>query len=194
MMKHRFRKIMYFTIIFLPVMCLTGMRIADAAEFEIDEIITAIKQEIKTANISELGSPKFKIETVDVALTVISEETEKGALAVKIIGYSSEFDDLELTSKSYHNLSFSFRPAAASGFSPELSLGLVEPIKKVKSSLRKAYNAPPSFQMDGFKFKIEFAIKQSMDGGVRFRILDLEDLKTRNVATHHITIYMKITN
>ena len=36
--------------------------ISYAAEFEIDEIITAIKNEIKTANISELGSPNFKIE------------------------------------------------------------------------------------------------------------------------------------
>jgi hypothetical protein len=175
-------------------MWLSGMRVASSAEFEIDEVITAIKQEIKTANISELGSPKFKIETVEVALTVVSEETEKGALAVKIIGYGSEVNDQELTSKSYHSLNFSFRPTAASGFSPELSLGLVEPIKKVKSSLRKAYNTPPSFQMDGFTFKIEFAIKQSMDGGVRFRILELADLKTQNVATHHITIYMKITN
>ena len=145
MITHRFRKIIYFTILFLPAMYLAGMRIAESAEFEIYEIITSIKQEIKTANISELGSPKFKIETVDVALTVISEETEKGALAVKIIGDSSEFDDQELTSKSYHNLSFSFQPAATSGFSPELSLGLVEPIKKIKSSLRKAYNTPPKF-------------------------------------------------
>jgi hypothetical protein len=170
------------------------MRIASSAEFEIDEVITAIKQEIKTANISELGSPKFKIETVDVALTVVSEETEKGALSVKIIGYGSEVDEGELTSKSYHNLSFSFQPTGASGFSPELSLGLVEPIKKVKSSLRKAYNAPPSFQMDGFTFKIEFAIKQNMEGGIRFIILELEALKAQNVATHHITIHMKITN
>jgi hypothetical protein len=175
-------------------MYLAGMSITFSAEFEIDEIITAIKQEIKTANISELGSPKFKIETVDVSLTVVSEETEKGALTVKIIGYGSEGDDQELTSKSYHNLSFSFRPTAVSGYSPELSSGLVEPIKKVKSSLRKAYNTPPNFEMDGFTFKIEFAIKQNMDEGVRFRILELEDLKAQNVATHHITIHMKITN
>ncbi len=168
MFTHRFIKVIYFTILFLPAMWMSGMRVASPAEFEIDEVITAIKQEIKTANISELGSPKFKIETVDVALTVVSEETEKGALSVKIIGYGSEVDKGELTSKSYHNLSFSFHPTGASGFSPELSLGLVEPIKKVKSSLRKAYNAPPSFQMDGFTFKIEFAIKKKYGWGNPF--------------------------
>jgi hypothetical protein len=111
-------------------MYLFGMSIAFSAEFEIDEVITAIKQEIKTANISELGSPKFKIEAVDVAFTVVSKETEKGAVAVKIVGYGNEDDDDDVTSKSYHNLNFSFQPTGASGFSPELSLGLVEPIKK----------------------------------------------------------------
>lgn len=59
MNKRRFRKVIYFLILFLQVMCLTGMGSAFSAEFEIDEIITAIKQEIKTANTSELGSPKF---------------------------------------------------------------------------------------------------------------------------------------
>ncbi|BBO78518.1 hypothetical protein DSCW_59350 [Desulfosarcina widdelii] len=44
--------------------------IAYSFEFEIDQVITAIKNEIQTANISELGSPNFKIESVDVTLTV----------------------------------------------------------------------------------------------------------------------------
>ena len=34
------------------------------------------------------------------------------------------------------------------------------------------------------------AIKYEM----RFRILELEDLKVQNIATHHLTIHMKITN
>jgi hypothetical protein len=164
-------------------MNISAISVARSTEFEIDEIITAIKNEIKTANISELGSPNFKIETVDVSLTVVSTETEKGALAVKIAGYSNE---------AYHSLSFSFQPTGASGFSQEISLGLVEPIKKVKASLRKAYNTPPSFQMEGFTFKLEFAIGKSMDGGIRFKVIELEDLKAQNITTHYITIHMKI--
>ena len=194
MIKQNVIKIIYFSIFFLLTINLSVIGIAHATEFEIDEIITAIKNEIKTANISELGSPNFKIETVDVALTVVSTETEKGALAVKIVGYGNDFDNEVLISKSYHNLSFSFQPTGASGFSPEMSLGLVEPIKKVKSSLRKAYNTPPNFQMEGFTFKLEFAIGKSMDGGIRFKVIELEDLKARNIATHYITIHMKIQN
>jgi hypothetical protein len=153
-------------------MNISAISVARSTEFEIDEIITAIKNEIKTANISELGSPNFKIET--------------------IAGYSNEADNEVLASKSYHSLSFSFQPTGASGFSQEISLGLVEPIKKVKAALRKAYNTPPSFQMEGFTFKLEFAIGKSMDGGIRFKVIELEDLKAHNITTHYITIHMKI--
>lgn len=96
--------------------------------------------------------------------------------------------------KSYHNLNFSFQPIDTSGFSPEISLGLVEPIKRVKSAFRKAYNTPPSFLMEGFTLKLEFAIQQNNEGGIRFRILELEDLKAQKIATHHIKLHIKISN
>lgn len=185
---------LFYIIAFLLTINISFAGTAHAGEFDVDEIITAIKNEIQTANISELGSPKFTIETVDVALTVISKETEKGALAVKIAGFSDELDDVSFASISYHNLSYSFRPGASSGFSPEISLGLVEPIRKVKSSFRKACNTPPSFQMDGFTFKLEFALVQDVNGGIRFRILALDDLKAQNIPTHHITLHIKISN
>ena len=194
MIKHRVIIIIYYSILFLLTINVSVIGVAHSTEFEIDEIITAIKNEIKTANISELGSPKFTIETVDVALTVVSTETEKGTLAVKILAFGNEVDNGVSPSKSYHNLSFSFQPTGSSGFSPEISLGLVEPIKRVKSSLRKAFNSPPSFQMEGFTFKLEFAIEQNIDGGIHFRILGLEDLKAQGIATHHLSIHMKITN
>ena len=166
--------------------------ISYAAAFEIDEIITAIKNEIKTANISELGSPHFKIETIDVVLKVVSTVTEKGTLAVKIIGYDDEAANETLTSTSVHTLSFTFQPVGASGYSPEISIGLVEPIMKIKESMRKAYNTPPNYQIGGFTFKLEFAIEKSKDSGIRFTVIDLNDLKTRNINTHYITIHVKI--
>ena len=194
MIRQKAIKIIRFSIFFLLAANVLCIGAAHSSEFEIEEIITAIKNEIKTANISELGSPNFKIETVDVSLTVVSTETEKGALAVKIFGYGDEVRNETLASKSFHNLSFSFQPTGASGYSQEISLGLVEPIKKVKTSLRRAYNSPPSFQMEGFTFKLEFAIEKSMEGGIRFKVIALDDLKALNVTTHYITIHMKIQN
>lgn len=192
MIKQKAIKIIYFSIFFFLTINVSRIDVAHSTEFEIEEIITAIKNEIKTANISELGSPNFKIETVDVSLNVVSTETEKGALAVKIVGYGDEIRNETLASKSLHKLSFSFQPTGASGLSQEISLGLVEPIKKVKTSLRRAYNSPPIFQMEGFTFKLEFAIEKSMDGGILFKVIALEDLKALNVTTHYITIHMKI--
>ena len=186
------RKIIYFSILFLLTVNISAVAVAHSTEFEIDEIITAIKNEIKTANLSELGSPNFIIEKVNVSLTVVSTETEKGLSAVKIVGYSDEVGNGNLATESFHNLSFSFQPSGASGFSQEISLGLVDPIKRVKASLRKAYNTPPSFKMEGFTFKLEFAIGKNMDGGIRFRVIQLEDLKAQNIKTHYITIHMKI--
>ena len=109
-------KAIYTSIIFLIGIHLSAIRIAHASEFEIDEIITAIKNDINTANISEIGNPKFTIETVKVALTVDSTETEKGAIAVKIVGLSNGFEDEPSTSKSYHNLSFYFSQATHPAF------------------------------------------------------------------------------
>ncbi len=167
---------------------------AVAAEFEIDEIITAIKNEIQTANITDLGTPRFTIETVDVALTVVSLENEKGGMVVKIIGFSDALDDNLPDSLSRHKLSYSFQPLAASGISPDISMGLVEPIKRVKTSFRKAYNTLPGLKMDGFTFKVEFALVQSIDGAIHFRILELDDMKARNISTHKITLHVKIAN
>ena len=163
-------------------------------EFDIDQVITAIKNEIQTANISELGSPNFKIESVDVTLTVISTKTEKGESAVKIVGYDNEVENEVLTFKSHHNLSFSFQPVDESNLSPEISLGLVEPIKKVKYSLRKAYNTPPVFEMKNFTFKLEFAFLKKDDEEIGFSVIQLSDLKAMNVNTHYITIHMIIQN
>lgn len=184
----------YLPLFFLLTIYLSIGGVAHASEFEIDEIITAIKNEVKTADISELGTPKFTVEAVDVALTVFSTVTEKGVLAVKIAGFSNLFEDVLSPLRSYQNLSFSFKPTGAADFSPDISLGLVEPIRKVKSSLKKAWNTPPSFQMDRFKFKFEFAIEQDVDEGIRFRILELDDVRAQNIATHRITVHLKTVN
>lgn len=92
MFKQNGIKIIYLSILFLIEINLSVISIAHSSEFEIDEIITAIKNEINIANISELGSPKFTIENVNVALTVDSQETEKGVIALKIIGLGNEIE------------------------------------------------------------------------------------------------------
>ena len=192
MIKQNIIKLIYFFIFLGLTINLSVVDMAFSAELEIDEIITAIKQEIQTANATESGSPNFEIETVDVVLAVVSTETERGGLDMKIAGFGGDVQYEASTPKSFHVLSFSFPPTGTSGFSPEASLGLVEPIKKVKSSLRRAYNSPPSFKMETFTVTLQFAIEKRMDGGINFTIIELEDLKARRIATHQLTLHMKI--
>jgi hypothetical protein len=161
-------------------------------ELEIDEVITTIKKEIQNANISESESPNFQIENVKAALSVYSMETEKGRLTVRIAGGDSDQDFVSIQPRSFHKISFSFKPSNPVGFSTGNSLGLVEAIRKVKSSLRKAYNTPPYFKMDEFTFKMEFAIEKSVDGEIMFQVIGLEDLIAQEVATHQLTIKMKL--
>ena len=58
--------------------------------------------------------------------------------------------------------------------------------------MRKAYNAPPNYQMGGFTFKLEFAIEKTKDSGIGFTVIERNDLKARNINTHYITIHVKI--
>ena len=70
MMTQKVVSIIKFSLLFAMVnLILTN--ISNAAEFEIDEIITAIKNEIKTANISELEFAIEKSKDSGIRFTVI---------------------------------------------------------------------------------------------------------------------------
>ena len=188
------RRIYLLWIATLTILILNFGQWAYAAEFEIDEIITAIKQEIQTARAAEEGKPSFEINTVNVTLAVVSEEAESERFKIKVASFRRE--DLNEIAKpqTYHKLNFIFKPNGASDFSPDAPHGLVEALKRVKASLRKAYNEPPRFTFENFTFELEFAIEEKPDGGIGFQIIELDDIKVQNIATHRITISMNIAN
>ena len=183
-----------FWLIIVSLLILPNLGMAYTAEFEIEEIITAIKQDIQTARMTGSGSPNFDVESVSVALTVVSAISHKGVLIVKVAGFDQEAQNQKLEQGSYHKLSFTLTPQGTPGFSPESSFGLVEPINKIKSSLRKAYNNPPNSKLDGFTIRLQFAIEKLSDGGFNFNIIDVNDVKAQNIATHYVTIIMKLDN
>jgi hypothetical protein len=166
--------------------------ISYAAEFEIEDIITAIKKDIQTVRMTGRGSPNFEIEDVKVVLTVVSKVTQIGSLMIKVAGFEKEAPNRTLEHGAHHKLSFTFTPSETPGFSPESSFGLVAPINKIKSSLKKAYNNPPSSKLDAFKITLQFAIEKESDGGFNFNIVDVNKLKARNIAIHSVTISMKL--
>lgn len=187
-------KSIFFSVIFVLMLIHSNFVMANSAEFGIEEIITAIKQDIQTARMTGAGSPNFEIKTVNTVLTVVSTVTHKGILMIKVAGVDHQAKGQTLDRGSYHKLSFTFTPSGTPGFSPEASFGLVEPINKIKSSMRKAYNNPPSENFDAFTITLQFAIEKADDGGISFNIIDVNDFKAQNIATHYVTIYMKIGN
>ena len=125
---------------------------------------------------------------------MVSKVSQIGSLIIKVAGFEHEAPNQTLERGAYHKLSFTFTPSGTPGFSPESSFGLVTPINKIKSSLRKAYKNPPSSKLDAFKITLQFAIEKGSDGGFSFNIIDVNDLKARNIAIHYVTISMKIDN
>ena len=179
-------------VIFVSILFHLFFNTAYAAEFEIEEIITAIKQDIHTARLTGEGSPNFEVESVKVVLTVVSTVTHNGVLVMKVAGFDYDSQNQKSEQGSYHKLTFTLTPSGTPGFSPDSSFGLVEPINKIKSAMRKAYNNPPSSKLDAFTVKLKFAIEKGSDGGFKFNIIDLKYLIGRNIATHSVTIKMKL--
>ena len=179
-------------VIFVLILFPSIFNKAFSAEFDIEEIITAIKQDIQTARLTGEGSPNFEVETVKVVLTVVSTITHNGILMIKVAGFDYDAPHPNTEQGSYHKLSFTLKPSGTPGFSPDSSFGLVEPINKIKSSMRKAYNNPPSSKLEAFTIKLQFAIEKGGDGGFKFNIIDLKYLRAREIATHSVTIKMKL--
>jgi hypothetical protein len=189
MMVNSIKKHRYLFCILLIIFLNTSVP-ARATDFDVDEIITAIKHEIQAVRAMGTGKPEFEIDSVDVHLMVISGETDRRGIFLRIAGFSYEDLDDHINSKPYHKLKFSFTPSYPKSIPHDASYGLVEPIKKIQSSLVKAYNNPPLFHINKFKFELEFAIEKTPDGGIQFQVINLKDLKSIKIATHKIYIHM----
>ena len=183
-----------FRAIFISMLILSNFSIGYASEFEIEDIITAIKKDIQTVIMTRNGSPNFEIENVKVGLTVVSNVTQIGSLMINVAGFDHEASNQTSKIGAYHKLSLSFTPSETSGFSPESSFGLVAPINRIISSLKKAYNNPPSSKLDTFKITLKFAVEKESDGGFNFNIVDNHNLKSRNIAIHYLTLSMKLAS
>ena len=103
------------------MLILSNFGIVYAAEFEIEDIITAIKKDIQTVMMTRTGSPNFEIENVKVGLTVVSKVTQIGSLVINVAGFDQEAPDRTAKVGAYHKLNLSFTPSETPGFSPESS-------------------------------------------------------------------------
>ena len=108
------KKIFFWTI-FVSLLIHSNFGISNAAEFEIEDIITAIKKDIQTVMMTGTGSPNFEIETVKTVLTVVSKVTQIGSLMIKVAGFDHDAPDRTLEQGAYHKLNFTFTPSGTPG-------------------------------------------------------------------------------
>ena len=196
--KMRRKPLIYFlgsafaTVVYLAV-CSVPIADAVSGEFDVDEIVTAIKQEIQTARATETGLPRLKIDRVDIELAVVMEREITGGLKIKVAGFGAGITAGRSKGEA-HTLKLVLSPTWSAEIAKASDLGLVKAIQSVKTALRNAYNKPPPFKLETFTFEIEFAVEKKAGVGFSFLIIDLPGAKTKNLATHKVKIYMSLAD
>jgi hypothetical protein len=174
----------YFTMTSIPT--------AQAANngFEIDKVITAIKQEIQSAR-KITGRPRLKIDSVELELSIITEHEAEGGVKVKVADIGAKIIG-GIDKRTIQKLKLSFTPSGSVDISKTSNLGLVGAISEVKAALQKARKSNPKFELKKFTFEIEFYIKTKSGGEISFWIIDLLDVKAKNIVTHKMKIHMSL--
>jgi hypothetical protein len=163
---------------------------AEIVEFELDEVINAIKQEIESSRAIETGPPKLIIEQVDIYLSVHTKEELNRSTSVKVNGFtgSAERGTISGTKQS---LSFVLIPSGEPELSKNPGRGLVQAIQRVVSNLKNATHEPPIYHLGSFTFTLKFAVEKRADGGIHFNLFNLKTPRARGL-THTIVIKMAL--
>jgi hypothetical protein len=163
---------------------------AEIIEFELDEVITAIKQEIASARALETGPPKLIIEQVDIYLSVHTKEELNRSTSVKVNGFAGSADR-GTVSGTKQSLSFVLIPSGEPELSKNPRRGLVQAIQRVVANLRNATDEPPVFNLGSFTFTLKFAVEKRADGGIHFNLFNLKTPRAKGL-THTIVIKMAL--
>jgi hypothetical protein len=92
----------FFQAIFVFMLILSNIGIGQAAEFQIEDIITAIKKGIQTVIMTRSGNPNFEIDNVKVGIAVVSNVTQIGHLVIDVAGFDQEALNKTSTAGAYH--------------------------------------------------------------------------------------------
>jgi hypothetical protein len=160
-------------------------------EFDVDEVIKAIKSEIQTAQATETGLPRLKIDRVELELAVTTEQEITGGIKVKVVRFGAEVNK-GATKGTTHTLNLVLSSLGPYVIERGSNFGLVPAIQSVKVALRNALNEPPRFKLETFTFELETAIERKAGGGLTFLVVDLPNLKSKNLATHKIKLHISL--
>ncbi len=171
-----------------------GLTVADGkaeiVEFDLDDVVNAIKQEIETVRAAESLTPRLIIDNVEIYLAVFTREEMNRSTSVKVGGFSGDPGSGSV-SGTRQNLSFILVPSGEPESRKYSKRGLVQAIQKVVSDLKSSLNEPPNYDLTTFTFTIEFGLQKNADGGIRFDLVNLGPLRSKGL-THRILIRMVV--
>ena len=180
---------LYILVSGLVILCAARTH-AEIVEFELDEVINAIKQEIETARTLENGPPKLIIEQVDIYLSVYTKEELNRSTSVKVSGFAGSADRGSVNGTK-QSLSFVLIPSGEPEATKNPRRGLVQAIQRVVANLKNAADEPPVFILGSFTFTLQFAVEKRADGGIHFNLFNLKTPRARGL-THTIVIKMAL--
>jgi hypothetical protein len=181
-----------FVVTFLTLFSLIRPVYGGGPTFTIDEIVEAIKLEIMGAQAIEGGSPRIRISTFSLTLSVIASQTSKGVIEFLVPG-TVEGASRGFSTSATHTISINMTVSEEVSVTPlATTLGLLPAIQNVRSALRDAYTSQPVFPANSLSFTIEFAIVKGDKQDYLFRVIEAEKPEYKNFVTHRLTIQMSV--
>ena len=163
---------------------------AEIVEFDLDDVVNAIKQDIETVRATQSVSPRLMIDIVEIYMAVFTREELNRATSVKVGGYAGD-PATGSVSGTRQNLSFTLVPAAEPESRKYAKRGLAQAIQKVVSDLKRSLSEPPNYDLTTFTFTLEFGLQRHTDGGISFDLVNLSPLRSKGL-THRILIRMQL--
>ncbi len=160
-------------------------------EFEVDRVVAAIKNEIEIARSEETGTPKLKIDSVDVVLSTIATNESAGGIKLNVAGVGAGLTT-GVSKSNTQSIKLTLEPVGDIDIADDESMGLAPAIRSVKKAIKSAYNTEPRLKLKSFTFEVDFAVKEEAEGGISFYIVDIGGIKKSNFATHKVTFKMSV--
>ncbi len=163
---------------------------AEIVEFELDDVVNAIKQDIETVRATQSFASRLVIVNVEIYLAVFTREELNRGTSVKVGGYAGDPATGSI-SGTRQNLSLTLVPAAEPENRKYAKRGLYQAVQKVVSDLKRSLSEPPNYDLTTFTFNLEFGLQRHTDGGIAFDLINLGPLRSKGL-THRILIRMEL--
>ena len=158
----------------------------------VDEVIKALKEDIRLAQGAETGEPRLQIDRVELELTTVTEISgEAGVKLLVPVGIGLDVGGAASKTNS-QVIKLTLIPEGDIIVGAEKDHGLSAAIFHVKNALRNALNDPPPLKLKDFVFEMEFAVQKSAGGGISFLILNIAGAKQKKTSTHQMRIYLSL--